>query len=105
MLQKDSELRELQTKLDRVVSPGQSTLNKQLLMALCQSDEFSKTREAASVAENSRMHLQERVDALLKETQSLREKLAVYEGRAPGAPMPEGLSREQQLEIELGDVR
>ncbi|QRW15125.1 Nucleoprotein TPR [Ceratobasidium sp. AG-Ba] len=87
MLQKDSELRELQTKLDRV------------------SDEFSKTREAASVAENSRMHLQERVDALLKETQSLREKLAVYEGRAPGAPMPEGLSREQQLEIELGDVR
>ncbi|KAG8753074.1 hypothetical protein FRC12_011679, partial [Ceratobasidium sp. 428] len=87
MLQKDAELRELQGKLDRV------------------SDEFSKTREAASVAENSRMHLQERVEILLKEAQSLREKLAVYEGRAPGAPMPEGLSREQQLEIELGDVR
>ncbi|KAG8682421.1 hypothetical protein FRC09_016785, partial [Ceratobasidium sp. 395] len=87
MLQKDAELRELQGKLDRV------------------SDEFSKTREAASVAENSRMHLQERVESLLKEAQSLREKLAVYEGRAPGAPMPEGLSREQQLEIELGDVR
>ncbi|KAG9102295.1 hypothetical protein FRC06_002140 [Ceratobasidium sp. 370] len=64
-----------------------------------------KTREAASVAENSRMHLQERVDGLVKEAQSLREKLAVYEGRASGAPMPEGLSREQQLEIELGDVR
>ncbi|KAG9124547.1 hypothetical protein FRC07_011170 [Ceratobasidium sp. 392] len=87
ILQKDSELRELQGKLDRV------------------NDEFSKTREAASVAENSRMHLQERVDILLKETQSLREKLAVYEGRTPGASMPEGLSREQQLEIELGDVR
>jgi hypothetical protein len=51
------------------------------------------------------VHLQERVEGLLKETQSLREKLAVYEGRSAGAPMPEGLSREQQLEIELGDVR
>jgi nucleoprotein TPR len=49
--------------------------------------------------------LQERVNGLTKEVQSLREKLAVYEGRAPGAPMPEGLSREQQLEIELGDVK
>lgn len=59
----------------------------------------------ASVAENSRSHLQERVDGLVKEVQSLREKLAVYEGRAPGAPIPDGLNREQQLEIELGDVR
>ena len=66
---------------------------------------MSKTRETASVAENSRAHLQERVDGLVKEAQSLREKLAVYEGRASGAPMPEGLTREQQLEIELGDVR
>ncbi|CAE6423645.1 unnamed protein product [Rhizoctonia solani] len=86
-LQKDSELRELQNKLDRV------------------SDDLSKTRETASVAENSRAHLQQRVDGLVKEAQSLREKLAVYEGRAPGAPIPEGLNREQQLEIELGDVR
>ncbi|CAE6498266.1 unnamed protein product [Rhizoctonia solani] len=87
VLQKDAELRELQTKLDRV------------------NEDLSKTRETASVAENSRVHLQERVDGLVKEAQSLREKLAVYEGRAPGAPMPEGLNREQQLEIELGDVR
>ncbi|CAE6455240.1 unnamed protein product [Rhizoctonia solani] len=87
VLQKDSELRELQGKLDRT------------------SEDLSKTRETASVAENSRVHLQERVDGLVKETQSLREKLAVYEGRASGAPMPEGLNREQQLEIELGDVR
>ncbi|KAJ1309970.1 hypothetical protein OPQ81_006728 [Rhizoctonia solani] len=87
ILQKDSELRDLQNKLDRV------------------NEDLSKTRETASVAENSRVHLQERVDGLVKETQSLREKLAVYEGRAPGAPMPEGLNREQQLEIELGDVR
>ncbi|CAE6407335.1 unnamed protein product [Rhizoctonia solani] len=87
VLQKDSELRELQGKLDRI------------------SEDLSKTRETASVAENSRVHLQERVDGLVKEVQSLREKLAVYEGRASGAPMPEGLNREQQLEIELGDVR
>ncbi|CAE6443155.1 unnamed protein product [Rhizoctonia solani] len=87
ILQKDSELRELQNKLDRV------------------NEDLSKTRETASVAENSRAHLQQRVDGLVKETRSLREKLAVYEGRAPGAPMPEGLNREQQLEIELGDVR
>ncbi|CAE6518386.1 unnamed protein product [Rhizoctonia solani] len=87
VLQKDSELRELQARLDRV------------------SEDLSKTRETASVAENSRAHLHERVDGLVKEAQSLREKLAVYEGRAPGAPMPEGLNREQQLEIELGDVR
>ncbi|KAH7340679.1 hypothetical protein B0J17DRAFT_612069 [Rhizoctonia solani] len=87
VLQKDAELRELQTKLDRV------------------NEDLGKTRETASVAENSRAHLQERVDGLVKEAQSLREKLAVYEGRAPGAPMPEGLNREQQLEIELGDVR
>ncbi|KAF8744823.1 Filament-forming protein, partial [Rhizoctonia solani] len=87
VLQKDSELRELQSKLDRV------------------NEDLSKTRETASVAENSRVHLQQRVDTLVKEAQSLREKLAVYEGRAPGAPMPEGLNREQQLEIELGDVR
>ncbi|KAG8714068.1 hypothetical protein FRC11_010010 [Ceratobasidium sp. 423] len=69
------------------------------------SEDLSKTRETASVAENSRAHLQERVDGLVKEAQSLREKLAVYEGRASGAPIPEGLNREQQLEIELGDVR
>lgn len=73
--------------------------------AYLQNEDLSKTRETASVAENSRAHLQDRVDGLVKEAQSLREKLAVYEGRASGAPMPEGLTREQQLEVELGDVR
>ncbi|KAJ7689165.1 hypothetical protein B0H17DRAFT_1012272 [Mycena rosella] len=91
-LQKDIELKELQTRLDKA------------------AQEFSKTREALVGAETSKTHLEQRLEELARQLQGNDEKLAVYERRPSGVSgiaqhMDLDLNREQQLEAEVAELR
>lgn len=63
------------------------------------------------VAETSRKHLEERVEELTRQLHGNEEKLAVYERRATGVNgvathhHNEDMTREQQLEAEVADLR
>ena len=61
-------------------------------------------------AETSKKHLEDRVEQLSRQLQGNEEKLAVYERRASGADIisphiDQDLSREQQLEAEVAELR
>ncbi|EPQ51089.1 hypothetical protein GLOTRDRAFT_66309 [Gloeophyllum trabeum ATCC 11539] len=91
-LQKDVELKELQTRLDKAL------------------EDLSKTRESLVGAETSNKHFQERLDDLTRQLQGNEEKLAVYERRSSAVNgiahhADENLSREQQLEAEVAELR
>ncbi|KAF8887179.1 hypothetical protein BD779DRAFT_1672932 [Infundibulicybe gibba] len=91
-LQKEIDLKELQTRLDKTVH------------------EFSKTRENLVGAETSKKHLEERVNELTKQLQGNEEKLAVYERRPSAANgvaqnVDQELDREHQLEAEVAELR
>ncbi|KAI0699945.1 hypothetical protein C8T65DRAFT_709807 [Cerioporus squamosus] len=91
-LQKDIEVRELQGKIEKA------------------TQELGKTRESLIAAETSKKHLEERVEQLTRQLQGNEEKLAVYERRAGSttgvAPRTdEDMSREQQLEAEVAELR
>ncbi|KAF7966386.1 hypothetical protein HWV62_38881 [Athelia sp. TMB] len=91
-LQKDVELKELQSRLDRSMQ------------------DLSKTRESLIGAETSRSHLQARVEELSRHLQGNEEKLSVYERRSTTvAGLPQGTdkdsSREQQFEAEVAELR
>jgi hypothetical protein len=63
-------------------------------------------REQLAVAKTSAEHLEKRVDDLSRHLAAKEEKLAVYEGRTSTAGAADSdLSREQQLEIELAELR
>ncbi|KAI0357500.1 hypothetical protein OH77DRAFT_1435746 [Trametes cingulata] len=91
-LQRDIDLKEVQNKLEKA------------------SQELSKTRESLVAAETSKKHLEERVEQLTRQLQGNEEKLAVYERRASGVNgitprTDEDMSREQQLEAEVAELR
>ncbi|KAK2465728.1 hypothetical protein APHAL10511_002272 [Amanita phalloides] len=91
-LQKEIELKELQIRLDK------------------NTQELSKTREGLVGAETSKKHLEERITDLNRQIQGSEEKLAVYERRPTAANassqnIDQGLSREQQLESEVAELR
>ncbi|KII91087.1 hypothetical protein PLICRDRAFT_28915 [Plicaturopsis crispa FD-325 SS-3] len=91
-LQKEIELKELQARLDKT------------------TQELSKTRESLVGAETSKKHLEERVEELTRQLQGNEEKLAVYERRTTGVngvaqQVDTNLSREQQLESEVAELR
>jgi len=89
-LQKEIEVKELQTRIDRSI------------------EELAKTRESLVEAETSRKHLEERVQELTRHLHGNEEKLAVYERRGPttvSRSADESLSREQQLEAEVAELR
>ncbi|KAH7885445.1 hypothetical protein F5I97DRAFT_1885511 [Phlebopus sp. FC_14] len=91
-LQRDIDMKDLQSRLDKT------------------TEHLSQVRESLVAAETSKTHLQERVEQLTRQLQGNEEKLAVYErrsaavGSAMTAPEP-GLSREQQLEQEVAELR
>ena len=71
--------------------------------------EFSKTRELLVEAQTSKKHLDDKVEDLTKQLKGNEEKLVVYE-RRPGATstiqtMDQDVSREQQLETEVAELR
>ncbi|KAI0667763.1 hypothetical protein C8Q78DRAFT_1052496 [Trametes maxima] len=91
-LQRDLDLKELQVKIDKT------------------SQELGKTRESLIAAETSKKHLEGQVEQLTRQLQGNEEKLAVYERRASGTTgvtsrTDEDLSREQQLEAEVAELR
>ncbi|KAI5123451.1 hypothetical protein M0805_008822 [Coniferiporia weirii] len=91
-LQKDIEVQELRTKIDRTL------------------EDLSKARESLVGAETSRKHLQDRVNDLLKQVQTSEEKLTVYERRTvPGSgtshTASDEVSSEQQLRSEVAELR
>lgn len=88
-LQKDIELKELQTRLDKTLQ------------------EFSKTRESLVGAETSKKHLEERLEDLTRQLRGNEEKLAVYERRPSGIAQHSDpdMNREQQLEAEVAELR
>ncbi|KAI0736332.1 hypothetical protein C8Q72DRAFT_803970 [Fomitopsis betulina] len=92
-LQKDIDVRALQSRIEKT------------------TEEFAKTREGLVVAETSRKHLEERVEELTRQLHGNEEKLAVYERRATGVNgvathhHNEDMTREQQLEAEVADLR
>ncbi|KAG1780540.1 hypothetical protein EV702DRAFT_1078352 [Suillus placidus] len=91
-LQKDIDLKDLQTRLDKT------------------TEQLSQARESLVGAETSKVHLQERVNQLTRQLQGNEEKLAVYERRPSvangAAPATEqDLPREQQLEQEVAELR
>ncbi|KAL5524681.1 MLP1_8 [Sanghuangporus sanghuang] len=95
-LQKDIEVQELRTKVDRSV------------------ENLSKARESLVEADTSRKHLQERVDELVKQVQMNEEKIAVYERRTSSVTVTTGDasrppagedSSEQELKVEVAELR
>jgi nucleoprotein TPR len=66
-------------------------------------------RESLAKAETSSKHLEERAEYLTRQIQVNEEKLAIYErrGSTTGAihTSSDGLSREQQLEAEIAEIR
>ncbi|CAA7262954.1 unnamed protein product [Cyclocybe aegerita] len=90
-LQKEIELKDLQTRLDK------------------NTQEFSKTRETLVELQTSKKHLEEKIDDLTRQLKGNEEKLAVYE-RRPGTSgiaqsVDQDASREQQLETEVAELR
>ncbi|KIS71166.1 uncharacterized protein UMAG_01075 [Mycosarcoma maydis] len=77
------------------------------------SSELSSAREALAIARTSADHTQLRVEDLTRQLESIQEKLSIYERRdqlsrdAVGfrAQADIQLSREEQLEIELSDLK
>lgn len=72
--------------------------------------DLARTRESLVGAETSRQHLEQRVEDLNRLLKGNEEKLSVYERRPSvigGVTQPEmsGLSREQQLEAEVAELR
>ncbi|KAF6755929.1 hypothetical protein DFP72DRAFT_895626 [Ephemerocybe angulata] len=95
-LQKELEAKELQGRLDKA------------------NEEVSRTRESLVSAETSKKHLEDRLADLTKQLQGNQEKLGVYErrpatttagGDAAAASDTSDLSREQQLEQEVAELR
>ncbi|KAH8082011.1 hypothetical protein BXZ70DRAFT_631748 [Cristinia sonorae] len=91
-LQKDIELKELRNKLEKA------------------TQEYSRTREGLAVAETSKKHLEDQVEQLTRQIKGAEEKLAVYERRPSGVNgigqhQDQDLSREQQLEAEVAELR
>jgi nucleoprotein TPR len=71
-----------------------------------QTSELASTKEALSVARTAQQHLEQRVADLTASVASKEDKLAVYEGRSTsGSAADANLTREQQLEIELAELR
>lgn len=88
-LRRDVEIRELQEKIEKV------------------SAEYHEAREAYLGAKNTSERAVERSEAMQRQVAAYEEKLAVYEGRR-GQTSDGGnssLSREQQLETQLADIR
>ncbi|KAG2344469.1 hypothetical protein BDR05DRAFT_975520 [Suillus weaverae] len=90
-LQKDIDLKDLQTRLDKT------------------TEQLSQAWESLVGAETSKVDLQERVNQLTCQLQGNEEKLAVYERRPSvvngAAPATEqDLPREQQLEQEVAEL-
>lgn len=107
-LQKDLELRDLQTRLDKNVC-SDLHIALHVFLTSFQGQEFSKTRESLIEAQTSRKHLEEKVEDLNRQLKGNEEKLAVYE-RRPGTTgavqtAEPGVSREQQLESEVAELR
>ncbi|SPO21807.1 uncharacterized protein UTRI_01299_B [Ustilago trichophora] len=77
------------------------------------SSELSNAREALAIARTSADHTQLRVEDLTRQLESTKEKLGIYERRDQLARDPVSfraqadveLSREEQLEIELADLK
>ncbi|KAJ2925786.1 hypothetical protein H1R20_g11316, partial [Candolleomyces eurysporus] len=92
-LQKELESKEQQGRLDKA------------------NQELAKTRESLVIAETSKKHLEDRLEDLSKQLQGIQEKLGVYERRpstTTSGPAPSAnpdLSREQQLEQEVAELR
>ncbi|TFY79631.1 hypothetical protein EWM64_g4383 [Hericium alpestre] len=92
-MQKDVEMRDFQSRLEK------------------QTQELASTRESLIKAETSQKHLEARCEDLSKQVQAKEEKLSVYERRPSslhGVTQPaatDGMSREQQLESEIADLR
>ncbi|KAL0058021.1 Protein mlp1 [Marasmius tenuissimus] len=90
-LQKDIELKELQTRLDKT------------------THDLSSTRESLVVAETTKTHQEERIRDLTKQLQGNEEKLSVYERRTgivnTTTTVDQNLSKEQQLEAEVAELR
>ena len=108
-LQKEIEVKDLQTRLEKSVRVRSSTRPR--ITNRHQIEELGKTREALVGAETSRKHLDERVQELTRQLQGNEERLAVYERRsATGSTAgprsaDESLTREQQLEAEVAELR
>jgi nucleoprotein TPR len=73
-------------------------------------EELSKTRESLVGSETSKKHIEERVEQLSRQLQGNEEKLAVYERRSGSINgiaqhMDLDLTRDQQLEAEVADLR
>ncbi|KAG7088185.1 hypothetical protein E1B28_012203 [Marasmius oreades] len=90
-LQKDIELKEMQSRLDKM------------------TQELSSTRESLARVETNKAHLDERIGEITKELHGKTEKLAVYERPSGAIPnmtvIDQNMSREQQLEAEVAELR
>lgn len=73
--------------------------------------DLHETRTSLVKAETSKTHLEQRVEELSRKQQGDAERLAVYERRPSAVSSAthhagaEGESREQQLEVEVADLR
>ena len=104
-LQKDIELKELQARIEKNV--GVLVLISTLKLIPFARHKSSRKREALVEAQTSRKHLEEKVEDLSRQLKGNVEKLAVYERRPSNLSQPadQDISREQQLETEVADLR
>jgi nucleoprotein TPR len=72
--------------------------------ASLQTSDAQATREGLIVAKTSQEHLEQRVADLVNQITAKDEKLAIYEGRR-STSSDSAQTREQELEIMVGDLR
>jgi nucleoprotein TPR len=67
--------------------------------------EYHEAREALLTSKNTASRAEERAESLARQVAAYEEKLAVYEGRRSQTGGDSSLSREQQLETQVADIR
>lgn len=67
--------------------------------------EYHEAREGLINAKNAASRSEERADSLARQVAAYEEKLAVYEGRRMQSGGDSSLSREQQLETQVAELR
>jgi nucleoprotein TPR len=107
--------RDLQTAKDRLTqeteNARQVALRRELEAKEYQeridklTGEYHEAREALINAKNSASRSEERADSLARQVAAYEEKLAVYEGRRSQSGGDSNITREQQLETQVADLR
>lgn len=99
--------REAQRKIDQLVCILPSCFMYCSLYVSPQSNDLARKQQNLAVVQSTQRHLEQRIVDLGNAIAAKDDKLAIYEGRLPGAGPSQNpsLPKEQQIELELAHLR